>query len=125
MATYPTELMLTIGAGSAADEQELADLSQRLRDDLIEIGADSAQAVRVPEAPAGAKGDPASLATLAVTLAPAALTGLITMLQSWLTRHERTSLTLEKGDEKITVTGTLSRDQQRVIADWLKTAARQ
>jgi hypothetical protein len=41
------------------------------------------------------------------------------MLQSWLTRHERTTLTLQKADQKITVTGTLSKEQEQVIRDWL------
>ncbi len=119
MTALPTELTFSIGAGPAADEQELAELTQHLRDDLLETGVESIEQLRGAEAPTGSKGDAVSLATLAVTLAPTALTGLFTMLQSWLTRHERTSITLQKGDQKVTVTGTLSKEQQQVIADWL------
>lgn len=121
MTAQPTELMLSIGAGPAADEQELAELTQHLREDLLETGVESVEQVRGAKAPAGSKGDAVTLATLAVTLAPTALTGLISMLQSWLTRHERTSVTLQKGDQIVTVTGTLSKDQQQLIADWLHT----
>jgi hypothetical protein len=114
-----TELVVSIGAGPEADDQQVAELSQHLREDLLGTDVESVEHLRGAQAPAGSKGDAVSLATLAVTLAPAALTGLITMLQSWLTRHERASITLQKGDQKVTVTGTLSKEQQQVIADWL------
>ena len=119
MSVVPTKLTLSIDTGPAADEQELAELTQNLRDDLLETGVESVEQVREAAAPAGSKGDAVTLATLAVTLAPTALTGLINMLQSWLTRHERTSVTLKWGDKVLTVTGTLSKEQQQVIADWL------
>lgn len=119
MTSESTKLVFSISAGPAADQQELAELTQSLREDLVETDVESVEQVRGAAAPAGSKGDPVTLASLAVTLAPAALTGLITMLQSWLTRHERTSITLRKGDEVLTVTGTLSKDQQQLIAGWL------
>ena len=121
MTAELTELTLSIGAGPAADEQELAELTQHLREDLLETRVESVERVHGVEAPAGSKGDPVTLASLLVTLAPTALTGLIAVLQSWLTRHERTSLTLQRGEQKITVTGALSKEQQQVIADWLHT----
>jgi hypothetical protein len=55
------------------------------------------------------------LATLAVTLAPVALTALMTALQTWLSRHERASVTVESGGEKLVVTGSPSKEQQRLI----------
>jgi hypothetical protein len=121
MTAQFTELVVSLDAGSGADAQDLAELSQRLREDLREIGVESVESVRGSEAPRGSKGDAVTLAALAVTLAPAALKGLITLLQSWLTRHERTRLTLQRGDKKITVSGALSKEQQQVIADWLHT----
>jgi len=121
MRRQPTELILSIGAEPAADAQELAELTHSLREDLVETGVESVEHVRGAEAPVGSKGDAVTLATLAVTLAPTALMGVITILQSWLTRHERTSITLQKGHQKVTVTGTLSKDQQQVIANRLHT----
>jgi hypothetical protein len=120
MSIVPTKLMLSIDAGSTADRQQLAELTQNLREDLMETGVESVEQFRGAEAPTGSKGDAVTLATIAVALAPTALTGLINMLQSWLTRHERTSITLKRGEEVLTVTGTLSKDQQQVIADWLQ-----
>ncbi len=114
-------LILCIDAGPTADEQELAELTQQLKEDLLETDVESVEQVRGAEAPVGSKGDPVTLAALAVTLAPIALKGMITILESWLTRHERTSITLQKGNLKVTMQGTLSKDQQQMIADWLFT----
>lgn len=121
MTTKSTQLIFSIGAEPGTDEHELAELTHSLREDLMETDVESVEQVRGAEAPGGSKGGAATLASLAVTLAPTALTGVITMLQSWLTRHERTTITLQRGDGTITVTGTLSPEQQRVIADWLRT----
>jgi len=118
MTSQRSGILLTVGG--EADEQRLSELTDRLRDDLIDAGAESVERLRGGEAPAGSKGDAVTLASLLIALAPPALTGLIAALQSWLTRHERTSLTLQKGERKITVTGTLSREQQQLIADWLQ-----
>jgi hypothetical protein len=99
------EITLSIGGEATIDHEELSRLSEGLREDLIEAGAESVEPLRGREAPAGSKGDPITLASLLVTLAPTALTGLIAVLQSWLTRHERATLTLQRGEEKITVGG--------------------
>ena len=120
MIAEPAEITLSIGGEAATDYEELSRLSEGLREDLIEAGAESVERLRGAEAPAGAKGDPITLASLLVTLAPTALAGLIAMLQSWLTRHDRATVTLQRGEDKITVAGALSQDQRRVIADWLQ-----
>ncbi len=121
MITEPASITFTIDCQEATDLDEIARLSTDLREDLIEVGAESAERLRGGEAPARSKGDPITLGSLLVTLAPTALTGLVALLQSWLTRHERATLTLQRGEEKITASGVLSQDQRRVIADWLQT----
>jgi hypothetical protein len=116
MTVLPTELTISIDAGPGADEQELAELTQHLRDDLLETGVEPVEQVRRAEAPAGSKGDAVTLATLAVTLAPIALREFMKALQTWLSRHERASVTVvESGGEKIVVTGSPSKEQQQVI----------
>lgn len=121
MIEEPAEITLSIGGEAAIDHEELSRLGEGLWEDLIEAGAESVRGLRGGEAPAGSKGEPITLVSLLVTLAPTALTGLIAMLQSWLMRHERATLTLQRGEEKITVAGSLSQDQRRVITDWLQT----
>lgn len=102
------------------DTEDLARLTQQLRQDLLEVNVHSVRPVRSAEVPPGAKGDALSLSALAVTLAPAALTALTNMLQSWLSRHERASITLESEGKKIVVTGSPSRDQQSMIDSFIQ-----
>jgi hypothetical protein len=115
MANHPARLVIHIDAGAEADQEEQAELAQRLRENLLELDVDTVEQVRSGAAPAGAKGDPMTLATLAVTLAPIALTELMKALQSWLSRHERASVSVESGAEKIVVTGSPSKEQQQLI----------
>jgi hypothetical protein len=115
MESQTTRLMLHIDAGDDADKEEESRLTQRLRTNLLEWNVDSVDQVRSGAAPAGAKGDAVTLATLAVTLAPLALTEVMKALQMWLTRYERATVTVEKDGEKIVISGTPSKEQQRVI----------
>lgn len=115
MRSQTAQLMLHIDAGSEADDEERAQLARRLRKDLLELDVESADLVRAGEAPAGAKGLPVDWATLAVSVTPAVLTALFSTLQSWLTRHDRASVTVESGTDKIVVTGTPSQKDQELI----------
>lgn len=112
------QFVLGLDAGVGADDQERSDLARRLRQVLLEGPVDSAEFVRSGSLPAGAKGDPVTLSALAVTLAPAVLTAVMNMLQSWLSRHERASVTVESGGEKLTLSGKLSADQQRMVEEF-------
>jgi hypothetical protein len=116
--TSPT-FTLSVDAGQSADQQESAELTRRLRKYMLDSDVDKVDFVRSGEAPAGSKGDIVSLTTLAVTLAPVALTTLAGILQSWLTRHDRASVTLESGGEKFTITGSPSREQQLTLNAFL------
>lgn len=113
------QLTLSVDAGQQADLQESAELTRRLRQVILAGDIDKVDLVRNASAPLGAKGDPVTLTALAVTLAPVALTGLFNMLQSWLTRHERATVTVENGSEKLTLTGSLSPQQQQTVAAFL------
>jgi len=115
----PAHLTLHIDAGPESDREEQAKLAQRLRDDLLELNVDRVEEVRSGRAPRGAKGDPVTLATLAVTLAPMALTEIMKALESWLSRHERASVSVESGGEKIVVTGSPSKEQQQLIESFV------
>jgi len=115
MADLPAQLTLHIDAGPEADEEEQARLIQHLRQTLLDTDVDTVEQVHSGTAPAGAKGDPVALASLAITLAPIALSGVVKALQAWLSRHERASVSVESGGEKIVVTGSPSREQQQLI----------
>jgi len=111
----PAQLVLRVDGGRDADDEDRAELARRLRKDLLELDVEAVEPVRSRDLPVGAKGDAVTIGALAVTLAPAALTALTNMLQSWLSRRERASVTLESRGEKIVVTGNPSKEQQRMI----------
>jgi len=116
----PRQLTLTVDPGPGADDEDRARLSQRLREELREVSESEVREVpRSGEAPRGARGAEMAWGTLAMTIAPGLITALITTLQAWLTRHERSSITLESGGEKLVVTGNPSQEEQRLIEVWV------
>lgn len=112
-------LSLHVDAGPGVDPQESADLAHRIRQLLLDRDVPRVELAHTGELPPGAKGDVVTLTTLAVTLGPIALKGVIDILQSWLTRHERATVTVESGGEKVTMTGTPTREQQQTVAAFL------
>jgi len=110
-----SSLRISIDGGAGRDHEELGALAQRLRRDIQQLDVDAVDFVRECAAPAGAKGDPLTLATMAVTLAPIVLKSLFDMLQSWTARHNNATVTIEMGGDKLTMTGTPSKDQLAVI----------
>lgn len=115
MASPPSAVRISIDAGPAGDEEELALLGQRLRRDIQQLEVDEVEFVREGAAPAGAKGDPVALASLAVTLAPVVLKSLFDLLQGWMARHNNASVTIEMGTDKLTMTGAPSKEQIALI----------
>jgi hypothetical protein len=122
MSDQTTQLTLNLDAGPDTDTEELAELTQQLRGELLELNVEAVDLARAGEAPERAKaGDPIAWGELLVTLAASggALVTLIGTLQSWLTHHERRSVTLEIDGDKLEVTGISSEEQQRLINTWL------
>lgn len=116
------ELVLNIEPGPDSDDQEQVELTRQLRKRLLELN--ELERVESPAAPAqaGAKAVPIDWQTLIVTLAASGgvLTSLIGVVQSWLTRQDRASVTLELGGDKLTITGASSETQKRLVEDWVK-----
>jgi hypothetical protein len=116
------ELVLNIASGPDSDDEEKAQLTRQLRNRLLELN--ELERVEAPAAPAqpGAKSVPIDWQTLIVTLAASGgvLTTLIGVVQSWLTRQDRASVTLEVSGDKLTISGASSETQRRLVQDWVK-----
>lgn len=123
MAGQAIQVKLAIDAGPDADDAERERLALQLKSELLE--SDAVESVDMPRAavvPPGAKvADPVAWGDLILQLLAAggALTTLINALQAWLTRHERRSITLEIGGDKLQVGGISSAEQQHLIDAWL------
>ncbi|MBD1862435.1 MULTISPECIES: hypothetical protein [Trichocoleus] len=122
MAKQTAQLLLKISSELDLDAEELEQLTQQLREELLELDVESVNLVRAGEAPKGAKvGDPISWGTILVTLLAAGgvVTTLINAIQSWLARDERRSIIMEINGDKLQITGVSSKEQQQLIDAWI------
>jgi hypothetical protein len=110
------EILLHVSGYPDSDAQERADLTTRLRDDLLAHDLDPSHPDAV--APPGSKGAALDWATLVVEvggLAPA----MLAALQGWLGRHRGASVSLEIGGDKLTLEDASEADQRRLVDTFL------
>lgn len=122
MTDQTTQLMINIDTDPDTDTEELAELTQQLRGELRELDVESVDLVRAGQPHERAKaGDPVTWGQLLVTLLASGgvVVTLVNVLQSWLTRHENSSVTIEIDGDALEVTGIPSEQQQRLINIWL------
>ena len=113
-------MVININSSPDDDNEQLERLTHQLNEDLRELDIDKVDLIRKGDAPIGAKGDVMTWGSLLVTLASSGvLSTLVNTLQSWLTRHERQSMTIEIGGDKLQITGISSEEQKRLIEDWI------
>jgi hypothetical protein len=115
----PEEMTLQVHPGSDDDAGELAELTVRLRAELLELDVAGAEQLPVGDVPARAKGGVAAIAGwLAVQLGPEALRTVLARIADWAARNDR-SVEVTYGTDTIKL-DRLSREQQdRFIDDWL------
>ena len=122
MPDDPTRFILNIEGGPDSDDQERLELARRLRSELLALseveGIESPAAMVAPRSKAAG----VDWQTLIVTLAASGgvLTSLIGTIQSWLTRQEKASVTLEMGGDKLVITGASSEVQRSLVDDWVR-----
>jgi hypothetical protein len=110
------EIRLLI-AGEAADMEESAELTSRLRGELLglELGG-----VRRPPAvtPAGAKGDALAWAELVVSLS-GSLPVLIDAIRSWRGRQRGATVTIEHAGDRLILSDATPAQQSALVDAWL------
>ena len=116
-----TSLRLNLRSDIESDEEELTQLMRRLRRELSDLP--DVERLESPKAPAPSRSKTPGIdwQALIITLAASGgvLTSLINTVQSWLTRHERTSVTLEIGGDKLVLTGVSPESERRLVSDWI------
>jgi hypothetical protein len=113
---------LRVGVGASSDDEELAELTARLRRQLLDLEVTGVDRPSTGDAPTGAKGvDPIALGTLVVTLARRAgvLTSLTKTVQRWLAGRGDRTVRLELDGDSIELTGASARDQERLVELWI------
>lgn len=113
-------LTLSLDASPDGDDVERSRLTQQLRRQLLELDVEQVELVRDGRTPTGSKSAEAvTIGALLVTLAPTALTGAISLVQTWLDRHATSSIEISLPGKSITLTGGSSVDTQRLLDAFL------
>jgi hypothetical protein len=122
MGSPRCEVAAVLDAGPDYDAEELRGLTQRLQGELLELDVDSVALGSEGEAPEGAKGaDLLTLGGLVVQFAlnPAVLRALVDTTVAWLGRQSARSVKLTLDGDMIEVQGVSSKDQSRLVEQWI------
>ncbi len=122
MEWLKSELTVTLGVGANCDAEELLELGQQLRDELLDLDIDAAAFEGLETAPEGAKGVEMLLfGTLAIRLVlnPALLRSVVEMTVAWLARQQARSVKLTLDGDTLEVTGVSSDEQDLLVEQWI------
>ena len=116
------KLLLQVQSAADCDRDELDELTQQLKSELLETSVDSIEPVISPEQPVGTRvGDPMTVGQLLITLGAAGgvLTTFVGAIRDWALRGEKRSVTIEMNGDKLTVTELSEDNQQSLINAWI------
>ncbi len=111
-----TDVLLTVDAGPGANNTETAELTLRLREELIDHDLDAV--VPSSAAAVGTKGvGSADVAPILVVLATSGgvSTTFLGMLQAWLVRNSGSQIEVEVNGERIVLTPTSDGERRRAL----------
>ncbi len=111
-----------LDAGPDHDAEDLLELTQRLRGELLELDVDAVALEGQGEAPAGAKGvELLAFGGLVVRFAlnSTVLKSVVDTTVGWLGRQQARSVKLTLDGDTLEVTGVSSDQQSRLIDEWV------
>lgn len=82
-----TQLNIEIAA-SDATEEEIDRMTRQLLSELRELNVESVKLAKGGSAPAGSKGDPIAIGSIAMELLPAVLPSVLGLVQAWASRGQ-------------------------------------
>jgi hypothetical protein len=93
---YLTQLNIEISA-SDATEEDIDRMTRQLLVELREMDVESAELAKGGPAPAGSKGDPLTIGTIALELLPTILPSVIGLVQAWAARGQGRTVKFKGG----------------------------
>jgi hypothetical protein len=112
-------LAMRVQPAPGGDAEELAELTGRLRAELLELDVASVEFAVDGQVPGRAKGVGSAVGWLAVRLGNASgLRSVLAVLADWCSRSGRT-VEVSCGGDVLKVTGVSSRQQDQIIDAWL------
>jgi hypothetical protein len=101
------------------DQEELAELTMRLREELLDLDVTAVDPLSEEDAPENAKGLATVVGWLVVNLGTAeGLRAVVEALSGWARRTER-SVEVSYGGDVLKVTGVTADQQEKIINAWL------
>lgn len=116
-------LGIRVQAESDVDDEELAALTSRLREELLDLDVEDVSPMAEGGAPAGAKGfELLAVGGLVVRFLGRqdVLRGVVATVRSWLARQPVRSIELELDGDTCKVTGATSEEQDKLIDLWIE-----
>lgn len=105
-----------------ADPEQLADLTARLRDELLDLDVEAVERPGEGLPPPGTRA--AELVAVGTLLAsfvkPDLLMGIVSAVRSWLGGSGRRTVKLEIDGDLLELTGVSPKEQQRLTDEWLR-----
>ena len=122
MEERPATLGVQVGVGSDADDEEVAEATLQLRRELLDLEVDAVELASAGDAPPGTRGvELAALGALLVTVSQSQLIGpVVAAIRSWLSGGPQRSIKLELDGDAIELTGVSSKEQRRLVDEWLR-----
>lgn len=117
------KIEVQVGVAAESDAAELADMTARLRRELMRLDVEAVDQLEAGEPPPGTKGaEMVVVGTLIVSLARSvgALGAVVRAVQGWLGGQRGRTVKLQLDDDAIELTGVSSRQQQRLIDVWIE-----
>jgi hypothetical protein len=116
------QLAAVVDAGADSDAEELAELTRRLRGQLLELDVDAVEPATGGEAPAGSKGvELLAIGGLVIQFAMKSevLKSVVDATTAWLGRQQGRSVKLTLDGDTLEVTGVSSDEQRRLVDLWV------
>jgi hypothetical protein len=104
-----------------SDPEELADLTAHLRQELLDLDVEAVESPRLGEPPPGSRAvDLVALGTLVVTIAKSELlVAVVASVRAWLAGSQQRSVKVTLDGDTLELIGLSSKDQHRVVDQWL------
>jgi len=115
-----------VDLGPDAQAEAVAEATQQLRRELLELDVDAVEPAQAGEPPPGTRAvDLVALGGLVVTVANSGvLSAIVAAVRSWLGAQPQRSIKLELDGDVLELTGVSSEEQRRLAAAWLRRQAR-
>jgi hypothetical protein len=121
------EIRVQLVASPTADDEQVDELTSRLRRELLELDVEAVRRPRTDVAPEGTRAAEAvetGALIVALVTSPTLITALVETVRAWISRSTAKSVRLEMDGDAIELANASDADQQRLIDAWIDRHAR-